>query len=104
MVYLQKSQKLKTMYMYVLTFNSVIKNNQSENRSNLNYLDVHRLYRTKIENIIMQKHDSITKQELLTWSHRDSKMQDDVGNNKPIKMRSYRTPIRNREVIDKAID
>ena len=31
-------------------------------------------------------------------------MQIDVGNNKPIKMRPYRTPIKNREVIYKAID
>ena len=52
----------------------------------------------------MQNHDLFTKQELLTWSHRDSKMQNDVGNNKPIKIRPCRTPIRNREVIDKAID
>ena len=31
-------------------------------------------------------------------------MHVDVGENKPIKMRPYRTPIKNREVIDKAID
>ena len=32
------------------------------------------------------------------------KMQIDTGNNEPIKMRPYRTPINNREVIDKAVD
>ena len=31
-------------------------------------------------------------------------MQIDVENNDPIKMRPYRTPMKNREVIDKAID
>ena len=31
-------------------------------------------------------------------------MQVDVGDNEPIKMRPYRTLIKNREVIDKAID
>ena len=31
-------------------------------------------------------------------------MQINVGNNDPIKMRPYRTPMKNREVIDKAID
>ena len=31
-------------------------------------------------------------------------MQVDVGNYEPITMRPYRTPIKNREVIDKAID
>ena len=31
-------------------------------------------------------------------------MHIDVGNNHPIKMRPYRTPIKNREVIDKAVD
>ena len=31
-------------------------------------------------------------------------MQIDVGNNEPIKMRPYRTPVKNREVTDKAID
>ena len=31
-------------------------------------------------------------------------MQIDVGNNDPIKMRPYRTPMKNREVIGKAVD
>ena len=31
-------------------------------------------------------------------------MQVDIGNNLPIKMKPYRTPIKNREVIDKAIN
>ena len=31
-------------------------------------------------------------------------MQINVGNNDPLKMRPYRTPMKNREVIDKAID
>ena len=31
-------------------------------------------------------------------------MQVEEGNNEPIKMRPYRTPIKNREVIDNAID
>ena len=31
-------------------------------------------------------------------------MQVDVGDHQPIKMRSYRTPLKNREVIDKAVD
>ena len=31
-------------------------------------------------------------------------MHIDVGNNNPIKMRPYRTQIKNREVIDKAVD
>ena len=32
------------------------------------------------------------------------KIHIDVGKNDPIKMRPYRTPMKNREVIDKAID
>ena len=37
--------------------------------------------------------------------HTDTvKMHIDVGVDRPIKMRPYRTPIKNREVIDKAID
>ena len=37
--------------------------------------------------------------------HTDTvKMHIDVGVNRPIKMRPYGTPIKNREVIDKAID
>ena len=31
-------------------------------------------------------------------------MHIDVGNNRPIKMRPYRIPIKNRDVIDKAVD
>ena len=37
--------------------------------------------------------------------HTDTvKMQIDIGNNVPIKMKPYRIPIKNREVIDKAIN
>ena len=37
--------------------------------------------------------------------HRDIvKMQVDESDHQPIKMRPYRTPLKNREVIDKAVD
>ena len=37
--------------------------------------------------------------------HRDTvKIKNDTGKNHQIKMRPYRTPLENREVIDKAID
>ena len=31
-------------------------------------------------------------------------MNIDVGKSEPINMRPYRTPIKNREIIDKAVD
>ena len=37
--------------------------------------------------------------------HTDTvKMHTDIGVNPPIKLRPYRTPIKNREVFDKAVD
>ena len=32
------------------------------------------------------------------------KMGIDVGNNRPVKIRAYRTPLNRRKIIDKAID
>ena len=38
------------------------------------------------------------------WDTEPVEMQIDVGNNEPIKMRPYRTPMKNRELIDNTID
>lgn len=88
----------------VSTINSIIQNSQYENKLNLKDLDVPQQYRSKIENIILKNQDLFASKDS-ELGHTDTvKMQIDVGENEPIKMRPYRTPLKNREVIDKAID
>ena len=88
----------------VSTVNSIIKNNQSKDKLNLNDLDVPQQYRSKIEKLVLQNQDLFANKDSELGHTETVKMQVDVGNNEPIKMRPYRTPIKNREVIDKAID
>ena len=60
-------------------------------------LDVPTEYRSHIEKLVLRNQDLFTNKD-----HTDTvKMHIDVGVNPPIKMRHYRTPIKNREVIDK---
>ena len=88
----------------VSTVNSVIQNNQCESKLNLNDLDVPQQYRPQIEKIILQNQDLFANKDSELGHTETVKMQLDVGDNEPIKMRPYRTPIKNREVIDKAVD
>ena len=88
----------------VSTVNSVIKNDQSKDKLNLNDLDVPQQYRSKIEKLVLQNQDLFANKDSELGHTETVKMQVDVGNNEPIKMRPYRTPIKNREVIDKAVD
>ena len=88
----------------VPTVNSVIQNKQWENNLNLNDLDVPQQYRSKIKKLVLQNQDLFGNKDSELGHTDTAKMQIDVGNNEPVKMRPYRTPIKNREVIDKAID
>ena len=88
----------------VACVNSVIQNKSCETKTDLNDLDVPEQYRPKIERLIMKNQDLFANKDS-ELGHTDTvKMQIDVGNNEPIKMKPYRTPIQNRVVIDKAID
>ena len=88
----------------VASVNSVIQNKSCETKIDLNDLDVPEQYRPKIERLIMKNQDLFANKDS-ELGHTDTvKMQIDVGNNEPIKMKPYRTPIQKRVVIDKAID
>ena len=51
------------------------------------------------------KHQDLFASKVSELGHTDTvKMQIDIGKNVPIKMKPYRTQIKNREVIDKAIN
>ena len=67
-------------------------------------LDVPDQFRSKIEQLILQnRHLFACKDSEL--GHTDVvKMQVDVSDYQPIKIGPYRTPLKNREVIDKAVD
>ena len=73
------------------TVNSVIKNNQSKDKFKLNDLDVPQQYRSKIEKIVLKNQDIFANKDSELGHTETVKMQVDVGNNEPIKMRPYRT-------------
>ena len=53
----------------------------------------------------LKRHQDLFAAKDSELGHTDTvKMKIDTGNNPPIKLRPYRTPIHNREVIDKAVD
>ena len=88
----------------VASVNSVIQNKNCETKLDLKDLDVPEQYRSKIEKLVMKNQDLFASKDS-ELGHTDTiKMQIDIGNNVPIKMKPYRTPIKNREVIDKAIN
>ena len=69
-----------------------------------NEVDVPYEYRSQIINILKTNAD-IFAQTDSQLSHTDTvRMKIDTGDNLPIKLRPYRTPLNNRKVIDNAID
>ena len=69
-----------------------------------NEVDVPYEYRSQIINILKTNAD-IFAQIDSQLSHTDTvRMKIDTGDNLPIKLRPYRTPLNNRKVIDNAID
>ena len=88
----------------VASVNSVIQNKNCETKLDLKDLDAPEQYRSEVEKLVLKKQD-LFKSEDSELGHTDTvKMQIDIGNNVPIKMKHYRTPIKNREVTDKAIN
>ena len=86
------------------TINTVIQSEDQDNKIDLKELDVPDKYRSKIENLILKNQDLFASKDS-ELGHTDTvKMKIDTEKNDPIKMRPYRTPLKNREVIDKAID
>ena len=88
----------------VTCINSVIKDNNFKDKLDLKDLDVPEEYRSIIEKLVLQNKDLFASKDSELGHTETVKMHIDIGKNDPIKMRSYRTPMKNREVIDKAID
>ena len=94
--------KISGIQNNVASVNSVIQNKNCETKLDLKDLDVPEQYRSKIEKLVLKNQDLFASKDS-ELGHTDTiKMQIDIGNNVPIKMKPYRTPIKNREVIDKA--
>ena len=88
----------------VANVNSVIQNKNCETKLDLKDLDVPEQYRSKKEKLVLKNQDLFASKDS-ELGHTDTvKMQTDIRNNVPIKTKPYRTPIKNREVIDKAIN
>lgn len=67
-------------------------------------LNVNGEYRSEIENLIFENQDLFAAKDS-ELGHTDTvKMEINTGKHEPIKLRPYRTPLRNQEVVDKAID
>ena len=88
----------------VMQVKSAMKQNDGESILNLSDLDVSPQYKSQIEKLIIKNQDLFADKDSELGHTETVKMQIDTGNNKPIKMRPYRTPIKNREVIDKAVN
>ena len=96
--------KISGIQNNVASVNSVIENKPCNNTLDLKDLDVPEQYRSKIEKLVLRNQDLFASKDS-ELGHTDTvKMQIEVENHEPIKMRPYRTPIKNREVIDKAIN
>ena len=96
--------KISGIQNKVASVNSVIKNKPCNNTLDLKDLDVPEQYRSKIEKLVLRNQDLFASKDS-ELGHTDTvKMQIEVENHEPIKMRPYRTPIKTREVIDKAIN
>ena len=96
--------KISGIQNNVASVNSVIQNKNCETKLDLKDLDVPEQYRSKIEKLVLKNQNLFASKDS-ELGHTDTiKMQIDIGNNVPIKMKPYRTPIKNREVIDKAIN
>ena len=77
--------------------NSVIKdNNKFKEKLDLKDLDVHLEYRSRNEKLVLQNKDVFTSKDSELGHTETVEMHIDVGKNDPIKMRSYRTPMKNR--------
>ena len=90
---------------HVKTVNSVLKNS-GNNETEIDFSDLHvdNKYRKDIENIVLDNKDLFANKDS-DLGHTDTvKMKINTQGHDPIKLRPYRTPINNREVIDKAID
>ena len=86
----------------VANVNSAIKNKPCNNKLDLKDLYLPEQYRSKIEKLVLRNQDLFASKDS-ELDHTDTvKMQIEVENQEPIKMRHYRTPIKNREVIYKA--
>ena len=67
-------------------------------------LDVSEAYRSRIEKLVLQNKDLFASKDSELVHTETVKMQIDDRNNDPIKVRPYRTPMKNIKVIDKAVD
>ena len=87
----------------VMQVNSAMQQNVGDSKLNLSDLDVSPQYKSQIEKLIIRNQDLFANKDSELGHTETVKMQIDTRNNEPIKMRPYRTPIKNREVIDKAV-
>ena len=89
------------------TISSVIQNKQQKplnNKIDLTDLDVTEKFRPHIKNLIVKNQDLFASKDSELGYTSTVKMKIDTQNHSPIKLRPYRTPLKNREVIEKAID
>ena len=84
--------------------NSILKTCKNHGNIDFNNLDVPEESRKVIQNLILRNSDIFASKDS-ELGHTDTvTMNIDTGNNAPIKLRPYRTPLNNRRVIDEAID
>ena len=88
----------------VKSVNSVLNEKSVLQPLDMKDLDVPTEYRSDIEQMIKNNTDLFATSDAELGCTDTVKMKIDTGDTKPIKLRPYRTPIKNRKIVDKAID
>lgn len=95
----------KTNQVHINSLDSVNRrSSQTDVQDWMTDVDVPQDHRSTIVNFLKKHHDLFASKDS-ELGHTDTvKMKLDTDDRLPIKLRPYRTPIHNREVIDKAVD
>lgn len=84
--------------------NSVISNVSGDRQLNLGELSVPPEFRKDIEKLVIKNQDLFASKDS-DLGHTDTvKMKIDTGDNDPIKLRPYRTPMHNRKIIEQTVN
>ncbi|CAC5360227.1 unnamed protein product [Mytilus coruscus] len=87
----------------IILINNIEKSNEKSSKINLDEINVSNEYRSLIEKNILANQDIFAEKDTDLGRTETVKMKIDTGNNYPIKLRPYRTPLNQRPIVEKAI-
>ncbi|CAC5412795.1 unnamed protein product [Mytilus coruscus] len=88
----------------IISINNIEKSNEKSSKINLDETNVSNEYRSLIEKkIILANQDIYAEKDTDLGRTETVKMKIDTGNNDPIKLGPYRTPLNQRPIVEKAV-